>query len=112
MKTNVYVLFGGKSAEHEVSLKSASAILNALDKEKYNVYPVFITKEGVWCSLGLLNHEIKSVDEIQTTSKESISNSIGSFLTEVLEEGENSIVFPVVHGTNGEDGYEGYLCKA
>ncbi len=54
MKTNVYVLCGGKSVEHEISLKSASAILNALDKDKYNVYPVFITKEGVWCNLGLL----------------------------------------------------------
>lgn len=104
MKKNVYVLFGGKSAEHEVSLKTASAILNALDKEKYNVYPVFITKEGVWCSLGLLKEEVKSVEEIQVESKDSIANSIGKFLTEVLEEGENSIVFPALHGTNGEDG--------
>lgn len=104
MKGNVYVLFGGKSAEHEVSLKSASAILNALDKEKYDVYPVFITKEGVWCSLGLLKHEIKSVEELQVESNETISNSLGRFLTEVMKEGENSIVFPVIHGTNGEDG--------
>ncbi len=57
MKTNVYILYGGKSVEHEVSLKSASAILNALDRNKFNVYPVYITKEGIWCSLGLLEEK-------------------------------------------------------
>ncbi|MBZ2175989.1 D-alanine--D-alanine ligase [Schnuerera sp. xch1] len=104
MKTNVYVLLGGKSAEHEVSLKSASAILNALDKNKYNVYPVFITKEGIWCSLGLLKKEIKSVDELQVESKDSISTSIGKFLMEIFKDDEKSIIFPAIHGTNGEDG--------
>lgn len=104
MNTNVYVLFGGKSAEHEVSLKSASAIMNALDKNKYNVYPIFITKEGVWCSLGLLKEEIKSIDEIQAKSDDSVSTSIGRFLTEILKDGEKNIVFPAIHGTNGEDG--------
>ena len=104
MKTNVYVLYGGESAEHEVSLKSASAILNALDKEKYNVYPIFITKKGVWCNLGLLDREIKSVDELQVESNEPISTSIGRFLTEVLNEEERNIVFPALHGTFGEDG--------
>src|SRR5688572_26741763 len=101
MKTNVYVLLGGKSAEHEVSLKSASAILNALDKNKYNVYPVFITKEGIWCSLGLLKKEIKSVDELQVESKDSISTSIGKFLMEIFKDDEKSIIFPAIHGTNG-----------
>ena len=61
MKTNVYVLYGGKSVEHEVSLKSASAILNALNRDKFNVYPVYIAKEGIWCCLGLLEEEIKDV---------------------------------------------------
>lgn len=104
MNMNVYVLFGGKSAEHEVSLKSASAIMNALDKNKYNVYPIFITKEGVWCSLGLLKKEIQSVEELQAQSKDSISTSMGKFLTEIFTDGENNIVFPALHGTNGEDG--------
>ncbi len=104
MKTNVYVLYGGKSAEHEVSLKSASAILNALDKDKYNVYPVYITKEGVWYSLGLLKEEIKSVDQLQVDHKESISTSLGKFLTEVLDDSQKNVVFPAIHGTFGEDG--------
>lgn len=104
MKTNVYVLYGGKSAEHEVSLKSASAILNALDKEKYNVHPVYITKEGVWCYLGLLKEEIKSVDQLQVESNESVSESLGKFLTEIIDDTQRNVIFPAIHGTFGEDG--------
>lgn len=110
MKTNVYVLCGGKSVEHEISLKSASAILNALDKKKYNVYPVFITKEGVWCNLGLLDKEINNPEELQLESSSTIAYSIGKFLTEDFKEGEKNIIFPALHGTNGEDGtIQGFL---
>lgn len=104
MKTNVYVLYGGKSAEHEVSLKSASAIINALDREKFNVYPIYITKEGVWCSLGLLEKEIKNVEELQVESSQKVAHSIGRFLIETLKVGEKNIIFPALHGTHGEDG--------
>ena len=45
-KTNVCILFGGISPEHEVSLRSAASVLNNMDKEKYNILPVGITKEG------------------------------------------------------------------
>ena len=47
-KLNVCILFGGMSPEHEVSLRSAESVLNTIDKEKYNVYPVGITKDGDW----------------------------------------------------------------
>ena len=47
-KLSVCVLFGGMSPEHEVSLRSAEFVLNSLDKEKYNVFPVGITKSGDW----------------------------------------------------------------
>lgn len=104
MKTNVYVLYGGKSAEHEVSLKSASAILNALDKDKYNVYPVYISKEGVWSCLGLLKEQIESVEQLQVETKDSVSSSVGKFLTQVLDEKQRNVVFPAIHGTFGEDG--------
>jgi D-alanine-D-alanine ligase len=104
MKTNVYVLCGGKSVEHEISLKSASAILNALDKDKYNVYPVFITKEGVWCNLGLLKKEIEDVKELEVLSSATVANSIGEFLAKDFKEEERNIIFPALHGTNGEDG--------
>ena len=51
-KLNVCVLFGGVSPEHEVSLRSAESVLNHLDPEKYNLYPVGITKEGNWILFG------------------------------------------------------------
>jgi len=47
-KINVAVLMGGQTAEHEVSLKTGKVIVNAIDKEKYNVKPVVITKTGQW----------------------------------------------------------------
>ena len=47
-KLNVCILFGGMSPEHEVSLRSAESVLNNIDKEKYNVYPVGIAKDGDW----------------------------------------------------------------
>ena len=51
-KLNVCVLFGGMSPEHEVSLRSAEFVLNSLDKNKYNVFPVGITKAGDWYIYG------------------------------------------------------------
>src|SRR2546426_10112937 len=47
-KTRVGILFGGRSGEHEVSLLSAASVLNAIDKEKYEVVPIGITKDGRW----------------------------------------------------------------
>ena len=47
-KLSVCILFGGVSPEHEVSLRSAESVLNNIDKNKYNVFPVGITKEGDW----------------------------------------------------------------
>ena len=47
-KLRVGILFGGRSGEHEVSLLSAASVLNAIDKEKYEVVPIGITKDGRW----------------------------------------------------------------
>lgn len=104
MKTNIYVMYGGKSAEHEVSLKTAFSIINALDKEKYNVYPVYITNEGQWCCLSQQKKDVANILHLQKPTVNSISSSIGKFLTEHFKEGEKNLVFPALHGTNGEDG--------
>ena len=48
MKLNVAVIFGGRSVEHEISVISANQCINALDKNKYNVIPVYISKQGKW----------------------------------------------------------------
>lgn len=104
MKTNIYVIYGGKSVEHEVSLKSASAVINSLDKSKYNIYPIYITIDGIWCPLGLFEGKIENPDELRKTSSSTVSESIGDFLLNQIKDNEKSIVFPALHGTNGEDG--------
>ena len=48
MKTNVAVFFGGRSVEHEISVISALQAINAFDKEKYNIIPIYISKQGRW----------------------------------------------------------------
>ena len=78
MKTNVAVIYGGRSGEHEVSLRSAESVMNALDPERYSILKFFISKEGRW-------------------SPRAISPEPG-------RHPEIDVVFPVVHGTFGEDG--------
>ncbi|MFC2046464.1 D-alanine--D-alanine ligase A, partial [Chloroflexota bacterium] len=51
-KLRVGVIFGGRSGEHEVSLVSAEGVINAIDKDKYEVVPIGITKEGRWLAFG------------------------------------------------------------
>lgn len=105
MKTNLYVLYGGKSPEHEVSLLSALNIMNALDKDKYNVYPIYITKQGLWCSYGKLNQQLEQVDQLQLERREgSAAESLGGILIHHFSNRDNNVVIPVLHGTNGEDG--------
>ena len=48
MRTNVAVFFGGRSVEHEISVISASQAMHAINREKYNVIPVYISKQGKW----------------------------------------------------------------
>lgn len=104
MKKNIYVLCGGKSVEHEVSLKSASAIINAIDREKYNVYPIYITYDGVWCNSGICEEKIENPEELKKTCAGNICSSIGDFLTKEFKSNDENIVFPALHGPNGEDG--------
>lgn len=104
MKKNIYVLYGGKSVEHEVSLLTAFSVIKSLSKEKYNIYPVYITTDGVWCSLGLLEDEINDVSELRTMSSNTVVKSMVEFLLKYYKEGEKNVIFPALHGTNGEDG--------
>ncbi|WP_352418084.1 D-alanine--D-alanine ligase [Proteiniborus sp.] len=104
MNTNIYVVYGGKSVEHDVSLLSAFSVINALDKNKYNVYPVYITKDGTWCDIGKLQNQVKEIKQLKTKSSNTASFSLGEFLSKHFRKNEKNIVFPVLHGTNGEDG--------
>jgi D-alanine-D-alanine ligase len=111
-RLKIGVIFGGKSAEHEVSLNSAQNVMRALDKSKYEVVPIGISKEGQWLLRGdplltltggeislpkLLESGYQLVDDL-STGREVIPGSHAASLPEV------DVIFPVLHGPFGEDG--------
>ena len=89
------IIFGGMSTENEVSCISANSILKNIDRKKYEIYPIYIDKEGKWYKYKENNEEIKIGDEIKYQEK--IENII-EYLKNV------DILFPVLHGLYGEDG--------
>ena len=119
MKIKVGVIFGGESAEHEVSIISAIQAINKMNEEKYDIIPIYITKDRQWYTGAML----KDIDSYQdlTLIKKYATNVVlveknnrfilqkkkGLFKREVAE---IDIAFPIVHGTNVEDGVlQGYL---
>ena len=110
-KLSICVLFGGVSPEHEVSLRSAESVLNHLDKDKYNLFPVGITKNGDWYLFGGDDYGMLPDGSWETCPKNrkaAISPRRGQGLL-VFEEDCDvrvhiDVVFPVLHGENGEDG--------
>ena len=109
MKKKVGILYGGRSGEHEISLLSGAAGLRALDKEKYIPVPIGIDKEGAWFIAD--GFDVESAKD---------KDALVEKLAFVIEQGEwksvsvpfeidrlpevVDIVFPAVHGVNGEDG--------
>jgi D-alanine-D-alanine ligase len=104
-KLRVGILFGGKSGEHEISLRSANSILKAIDRKKYDVVEIGITKQGRWLQSGgaqaLLAGESSQPQRKQLASV-SASNELA--LAESASSLGVDVVFPVLHGTFGEDG--------
>ena len=110
------VIFGGRSGEHEVSLRSARAVIEAADPAKYEVTPIAISKEGRWLSpadsTGLLPREAAVRLPGDVTEKRDALTIVGDTAHTGLVSvagGANSglpvdVVFPVLHGTYGEDG--------
>ena len=136
-KLRVGVLFGGRSGEHEVSLLSAASVLDAIDKTKYEVVPIGITKDGRWVTAGhaerLLKgtaqaHEgkhLRAGDPETTSAAAVLARGEGVLVPPVPGQDHSSlvpfesdahhspaglspidvdIIFPVLHGTFGEDG--------
>ena len=132
-KVRVGVLFGGRSGEHEVSLLSAASVLEQIDKKKYDVVPIGITKEGRWLTAAhaerLLKGEhkesrhLRAGDPEATTPAAVLAKGEGVLVppepagdgalmpleTDAAGSGELSpiavdVIFPVLHGTFGEDG--------
>ncbi|WP_409021594.1 D-alanine--D-alanine ligase family protein [Dellaglioa sp. P0083] len=107
----VYLLYGGKSAEHEISLSTAFQITQAIYYQYYSVIPVYITKTGDWLQGQTLNEPVKFVDNLRLREadekRQATNNHENSTGIKFLPNGfdpEDSVVFPVLHGPNGEDG--------
>lgn len=101
-KQRIGILFGGRSGEHEVSLLSAASILKAIDKKKYDVLPIGITKQGQWLAAdearSLLAGEANRTKPLQLSAGADLVHQSGNLGQTV------DVVFPVLHGTFGEDG--------
>lgn len=111
VKLNVCVLFGGMSPEHTVSLRSAESVLNNMDTNKYNIFPVGIGQDGDWILYGSNDYSKLPTGEwlnCPDNRRAAISPIRGQGL--LIFEEDNvvreliEIVFPVLHGENGEDG--------
>lgn len=100
---NIYILCGGVSVEHEISLLSAQNMINALYKD-YNVYPIFISKEGSWICHGKITENLLNPGDLYLETIDEPALSIGRFLYEDYRAGERNFFIPCLHGTYGEDG--------
>ncbi len=110
-KLSVCVLFGGISPEHEVSLRSAESVLRNMDSEKYNIFPVGITKNGDWILFGGNDYAMLPTGQWldhPSNRRAAISPVRGqgllSFEGDCVVREHIDVVFPVLHGENGEDG--------
>ena len=113
MKTKLGLLYGGKSAEHQVSLRTALAVIGALDHEKFDIYPIYIKETGEWIRGPQLEGEVQSVEDLRFSQADSSTESqqLSSALFQI-DDGKASldVIFPLLHGPNGEDGtVQGFL---
>ncbi len=114
-KIRLGVLFGGVSSEYEVSLLSASSILRHLDREKYDVVRIGITKDGRWLLFEGDDTLLKTGAWADSCSAAVLSPDRGTHGLLVLRDGKTEClrldaVFPILHGKNGEDGTVQGLC--
>jgi D-alanine-D-alanine ligase len=105
-KLRVGVLFGGRSGEHEVSLASASSIIRGLDPQKYEAVPIGITKEGHWL---IGEGAQKMLPEVLRTGQRVVMSADPTESALMPIDGSArgqklDVIFPVIHGTFGEDG--------
>lgn len=118
MKIKVGVIYGGETVEHEVSIISAIQAINKLDQEKYDIIPIYITKDRQWYTGDMLK-DIEVYSDLNLIKKYGknvvLYEKDGSFVLQNKKFPKSivtdiDIVFPIMHGTNGEDGViQGYL---
>lgn len=115
-KIRICILFGGVSPEHEVSLSTATSILNNIDRSLFEVFPVGITKDGKWYLY------TGDLSKLADGTWETSGNAVPAFISPVRGDGllvfcndnvtriEIDCIFPALHGENGEDGAMQGLC--
>jgi D-alanine-D-alanine ligase len=107
-KIQLAVLFGGRSSEHEVSCESAASILVGLDRERYEVLPVRIGRDGVWASVPTMP-DLPTVEEVRRWQQNGFPETgdatpAGSIFATARQLRWCDVVFPALHGRYGEDG--------
>lgn len=115
MKKRVAVVFGGRSVEHEVSVITGLQVIENMDRDKYHIIPIYINKKGKWFTgeslMEFKNFKENKLDDIQEVILTPITNdhnlynhpeNIGLFKKKIID--KIDVVFPTIHGTNGEDG--------
>lgn len=107
-KLRVGVLFGGRSGEHEVSLASAASVIRGLDPQKYEAVPIGITKEGHWLigagAQKMLPEVLKAGQRVVMSADPTESALIALDGSAGAGGKKPDVIFPVIHGTFGEDG--------
>ena len=105
-KLTVGLVYGGKSGEHEVSLQTAYAVQNAFDFSKYAIIPFYITKEGDWRKGAEIHGPFPAIEDLKLSNAGTSSKDAMNVLFSKLygESGGPDIMFPLLHGTFGEDG--------
>ena len=97
-KIKLGVIFGGQSTEHDVSIVSGSSVIKNLNKEKYEIYPIYISKDGVWY------HYTKDIDKVEIFNIGEEPKEIEKIPNEMEVLKKQDVIFPVLHGLYGEDG--------
>jgi len=112
-RIRIGVIFGGRSGEHEVSLQSAQSVMRAMDRQKYEILPIGITKDGRWIASGDPMQALEAGDPSASHPAALLSDPARKSLMRLDEAepamtvtplGELDVVFPVLHGPYGEDG--------
>ena len=112
-KLRVGVVMGGRSGEHEVSLSSAGSVMAAMDREKYDIVPIGITKTGRWIASGDPMQALTLDDESLSQPAALLADPSHRGLmrledreqaVEAVRLAELDVIFPVLHGPYGEDG--------
>jgi D-alanine-D-alanine ligase len=107
----IYLIYGGKSAEHDISILTAHSIIKAIYFNYYEVVPVYITKAGAWIQGQSLSEPVAFSENLylepgseRRFADSQDGKSYGELISPADIQSEDAVIFPVLHGPNGEDG--------